>query len=155
METTPSSNGINIIGTSNGPGQNGEQPRAKTTYKRIVVRISAAGKIISSNAGAFENGIKSIWGVSAFCNQNDDRIFNLSAKIEINGVEKTPADFDVRMMHAYSSVAVGTNRFLYLDNEPAGNRIIKITAVDSSEADDFAADGGAYDVTFMFLCLLD
>ena len=128
------------------------EKRKRFVYPKIVIPITAAGKYITNPDFRFDKNVTHIEGVS-LTTDNEDKIFGLQQRLEINGNECLPQDFEARLLYAYASVGTG-DRIWDLNAEPAGSGIAKITCFDTSTPPVAPAVFIPYTATFTFKCLL-
>ena len=121
--------------------------RKRYVYPKITVLVTEAGKYIDSQEFKLDRNTESVEGVY-LTTDNEEEIFNLQQRLEINQNEILPQNFEARLLYTYASV--GTNdRIWDLNSEPAGNQNVKITCFDASTTA-FAP----YKVKYTFKCLL-
>lgn len=117
-------------------------------YKKIRITINEAGRYISNAQFVLDKNIHSVEAIT-LTSDNEEKVFNLTQRLEINGVELLPQDFEARVIYAYASVPVA-DRYFDLNSEPAGNGVVKITCFDTSASAGFTA----YNVNYYLKCLL-
>lgn len=136
-------NDIAVPGAPQGAGG-----RRRFVYKKIRITINEAGRYISNAQFVLDKNIRSIEAIT-LTSDNEEKVFNLTQRLEINGVELLPQDFEARVIYAYASVPVA-DRYFDLNSEPAGNGVVKITCFDTSASAGFTA----YHVNYYLKCLL-
>ena len=134
----------NAFGLDKLPGQS---PPRRFVYKKIPVTINAAGKYIGHSPYVLDKNIKAVHAITVTAD-DESRVFNLTHRVEINGQELLPQEFEARVLYAYASVPVN-DRYFDLGSEPAGNGVVKITCFDRT-----ASGFAAYNVNFYLKCEL-
>lgn len=116
----------------------------RVVYKKLNTTIDAANKTIKTDL-TLEKDIVKVTGIALSTN-NEDGIQTLTNRLEINGVEIFPQEFESKMIYCYATVE-GDKRFFNLD-QPSGNGVVKIACIDT-KANNFTA----YNINFYLRCL--
>jgi hypothetical protein len=121
--------------------------RRRIVYKKIQLKITEPGKYIQHPAFVLEKNVEAVLAIT-MTSDDEEKVFKLEQRLEINGNEILPQEFEARVLYAYASVAVN-DRYFDLNNEPAGNGTVKLTCFDRSPALGFVP----YQVTYYLKCL--
>jgi predicted RecB family endonuclease len=100
----------------------------RVVLKRIKIPVTAANTLIEQQI-TLENKVTRVIGITA-TSTDDDAITTLTQRLEINGLEVFPQDTETKIIFCYPSVESG-KRF-YALNEPAGNKVVKISVKDEN-----------------------
>lgn len=122
-------------------------PARRFVYKKIPVAITAAGRYITHPPYVLDKNVKAVHAITLTAD-DESRVFNLTHRVEINGQELLPQEFEARVIYAYASVPVN-DRYFDLGAEPAGNGVVKINCFDRS-----ASGFAPYNVNFYLKCEL-
>jgi hypothetical protein len=121
--------------------------RRRIVYKKIQLKITEPGKYIQHPNFVLEKNIEAVLAITMTAD-DEEKVFKLEQRLEINGNEILPQDFEARVLYAYASVAVN-DRYFDLNSEPAGNGSVKITCLDRSPTTGYVP----YNVTYYLKCL--
>lgn len=117
-------------------------------YKRLPIKVSEYRRPITNPSFVLEKNLKAIHGIYVTCDQ-EAKVFDATARVEINGEELFPQDFEVQNLFAYASVPVN-DRIFDLGAFPAGNGVVKVTVYDGSAPSGPIAQ--PYTLSFYFKC---
>jgi hypothetical protein len=103
-----------------------------TIRKRFDIQITTAGKTVSEKF-ELDKTVKSILGILITSDREDLLFFRGEQKIDINGKEYFPEDYESKLLMTSLSIPAN-NRYYDLKKAEPGNGIITFSYTDSNHA---------------------